>query len=494
LKPDIAAEHDEIFLQMQMAKSLERDADGNVIFTVEASNENLDIEEERVLQAALMGTKDYFLKNGVVSKDHKHRTFRKEGGFDIHEEYVIGEPIDVFTKGSSTMVKGKLYAKNQYAQKFIELLDNASSRVKASVGGLVPKVKKTMENGRKVGNIISVLWDDIALTIQPVNPTVEPAVSMAKSLSSSEFVKALSAGFGTDSAAFSGGRALQKEDVEHEKTLLSVNEKAIASLVGAIADGDITGLDEAESFLSDYGISKADAYDIALAVCQKSNLFMEVLPMAKSSMWDAIKTNLRKSIGGKKPEDEDDPNKDGAGSGGEGSDDGDDGDDGEYEDVGPVIKALTEKVVDLQTAIETMAEAQAVMLEQFEKSETMQKSLGEGILAIMDRTEEVLASPAPRKGAVTQLEAAMKKAMGGGAVGGYVGGSDGGGEAGSGLRPFTPKTFDMAKDILTKAVSNGEIDIATCSGYETQINKSMGKAAYPFTSDFVAFMRKKLSA
>jgi hypothetical protein len=491
VEDSVLDEKDEIFLQMQLAKSLERDADGNVIFTVEASNENLDIEGQRVLQAALLGTKDYFLQNGVVSKDHKHRTFRKGGGFDLHEEYVIGEPLDVFTDGTSTFVKGKLYAKNPYAQKFIELLDNASSRVRASVGGLLPRLDKVVEKGRKVGKVVSVLWDDIALTIAPVNPTVGSAVSaMKKSFSSFEFVKALSAGYGTDSASFTGGRTLQKEDVEHEKIELSVNDEAIASLVGAIADGDVTDLDEAVEFLSDYGISEADARDIARTICKKSNLFMEVLPMAKGSFWDKIKEDLRKSISGKKPEDEDDPNKD---AGGDGSADDGDGDDEEYEDAGPIIKALSEKVDGLQETIETMVKAQTVMLERFEASESMQKSLGEGILAIMDRTEEVIASPAPRKGAITQLEAAMVKAMGGAAAAG--GGSDSGGAvAGGGLKPFTTAAIDKAKDILTKAVSDGEIDVFTCGKFETQMNKSVGKISYPFTSDFVEFMRKKLSA
>jgi hypothetical protein len=313
---------------------------------------------------------------------------------------------------------------------------------------------------------------------------------MAKSLSSIEFVKALSAGYGTDSAAFTGGRALQKEDVEHEKIELSVNDSAIASLVGAIADGDVTGLDEAVAFLSDYGISKADAHDIARAVCQKSNIFMEVFPMAKSSFWDKIKADLRKSISGTKLEDDDDPNKDGAGGGTEGDDDDDDDD--EYEDAGPIVKALTEKIGEIQTAIETMAKAQSLMLERFEKSEIMQKSLGEGIIAIMDRTEEVIASPAPRRGAVTHLEAAMAKALGGGTAGN--GSASGGVAAGGGLKPFTAATIDMAKDILTKAVSDGEIDVFTCGKFETQMNKSVGKVAYPFTPDFVAFMQKKLSA
>jgi phage terminase small subunit len=325
-----------------------------------------------------------------------------DGTFDIDEDYVIGEPLDVFTNGTSTLVKGKLYAKNEYAQKFIKLLDQNSSRVRASVGGLVPRVKKALESGRKVGQVVSVLWDDIALTITPVNPTVEPAVSLAKSLSSFDFVKALSAGYGTDSAAFSGGRALQKEDVGHEKILLSVNDKVIAALVGAIADGDVTDLDEAESFLADYGISSADARDIAWAVVKKSNSFMEVLPMAKGSFWDKIKNDLRKSISGKKSEDDKEPPDQGDG----GSTDDDDDDD-EYEEATEVIKALGEKVAGLETTVETMAKAQALMLERFEETASMQKSIGEGIIAIMDRTEEVIASPSPRKGAVTQLEAAM---------------------------------------------------------------------------------------
>ena len=64
--PYNTADHEQIFLQMHLQKALQRDADGNVIFTVEASNENLDIEQQRVLQSALLSTKDYFLKSGVV--------------------------------------------------------------------------------------------------------------------------------------------------------------------------------------------------------------------------------------------------------------------------------------------------------------------------------------------------------------------------------------------------------------------------------------------
>ena len=271
------AENEQIFLELNLSKALDKDEFGNVIFEAEASNENLDIEQQRVLQSALLSTKDYFLKNGVISKDHKHRTFKKGGAFDIHEEFVIGEPIDVYTDGLRTFVKGKLYPNNEHAQKFIDLFATGSTRIKSSVGGLVPRIKKTIENGKKIGEVISVLWDDLALTITPVNPTVEPAVSMAKSLSSLEFVKALSVGYGTDSATFTGGRALQKEEAEDEEIPFVVNEKAVIALVGAINDGDVTDGEDAETFLSDYGIQKSDAGDILQAVCKKSKQFLEVI-------------------------------------------------------------------------------------------------------------------------------------------------------------------------------------------------------------------------
>jgi hypothetical protein len=43
-------EHKEVFLQMTLQKgALGTDPDGNFLFDVEASNENLDLEEQRVL-------------------------------------------------------------------------------------------------------------------------------------------------------------------------------------------------------------------------------------------------------------------------------------------------------------------------------------------------------------------------------------------------------------------------------------------------------------
>jgi hypothetical protein len=113
----------------------------------------------------------------------------------------------------------------------------------------------------------------------------------------------------------------------------------------------------------------------------------------------------------------------------------------------------------------------------------------------MERAEEVketLASPAPRKGAVTQLEAALAKAISSGAPLNTAGAGSPG--TGARLKPFTHETLEMGQDILIKAVSGGEIDVLTSGKFETQMNKSIGKASFPFTKDFEAFMRKKMSA
>jgi len=191
----------------------------------------------------------------------------------------------------------------------------------------------------------------------------------------------------------------------------------------------------------------------------------------EETAWEKIKKSLMMKSQSKPEEDDPDPDE---------SDDPDKEDDGdEYEDAGPVLKALNDKISNLENTIEVMAKATAAILDKFEKTETMQKSIGEGIVAIMDRTEEVLASPQPRKGAVSGIDA-LKKSMGSG--GAPVGG----------LKPFTPEKMDFMKDILIKAVEAKEIDIVTCGKWETHMNKSIGKVAYSFPLDFVAFVKGKL--
>ena len=60
-----------IYLDLEIRKSKGKADDfGNYLFEVEASNENLDLQNQIVLQNALVESKDEFLKGGVISYNH----------------------------------------------------------------------------------------------------------------------------------------------------------------------------------------------------------------------------------------------------------------------------------------------------------------------------------------------------------------------------------------------------------------------------------------
>jgi hypothetical protein len=477
---------------MELKKgSFGTDENGNWVFDVEASNENLDFEGERILKAALLNSKDYFLTNGVVSKDHLHQRTQKGGKILYDESYVIGEPKKVYVQDGKVRVQGCLYKSNEYAREFAKLLNDNSTRVKASVGGLFPKVVKRKENGIDVGTVVSVLWNDLALTIAPVNPTVGPAV-LVKSLSSLEFVKSLSAGFGTDAATFSGGRALQKEDVGHEKVNLNLNDEAvIASLVGAITDGDVESLEEAEEFLNGYGISKAVAREMVRGIVENSKEFMEVLPMAKGSLWDEITGaagRLKKSLTGS-GNDGVDPDKLEQEEGHEeGEAEGADGGGAEPQDATPVLKALAEHIEKIEESNEVIAKSLAALVEQNTQNAVVQKSLGEGMLVVMEAQKQLAASPAPRRSAVSALDAMLKGGLGGGTA------TPGAGGGARRHQQFTRADLDDAKDILCKAVAAKTITVLEATQAETQINKSILNPAYQIDERFVKILREGAKA
>ena len=264
----------QIYLNLVIRKSAGKtDEFGNYIFEVEASNENVDLQDQIVLQNALMETKDEFLRDGVISYDHLHKQTDANGLVISDPSMVIGEPIDVTfdTKTKSTVVKGKLYVTNEKAKEIIKMLKAGSTRLRASVGGIFPKIIKDAKSG--IEKITHVLWNDLALTVAPVNNSVGSA-SLVKSLSAQEFVsslpeeikKALSAGYGTDASAMSGGRALIPENVGGQ-TIEASNANAftpeeqavISELLTALEGGNVNGETAAELFLRSKGIEKARA-------------------------------------------------------------------------------------------------------------------------------------------------------------------------------------------------------------------------------------------
>jgi len=475
----------EIFLQMEVKKGNFQEDEDSFYFDVEASNENLDFEKQAILQRALLDSKNYYLTNGVISKDHLHK--RIENGVQITDErYIIGEPVKVYTDGKSTRIKGRLYKNNKHAVPYIDLLRAKSTRVKASVGGIIPKIVKNIKDGTE--KVVSFLWNDVALTIAPVNYTVGPATGiLAKCLTGDEFVKALSIGYGTDSSEFTGGRALQKEDVEGN----TVNktdpdyETAIAELAGALSIGDVTTVEEAQDFLKDFGISAAVALDVIRGIVSKHNEFAEVLPMAKKSgnggnLFAGLIDSIRKSMGGtvSKGGKTDDPNYEEEDVNTEGGDE-QHGDDEELIDAEEVIKALADKVEELEDGQKEILKALKTLTDQSAKDAEFKKSMGEGMIALMEQYGEIAKQPMPRRG-----------------VGGIAGTGIAKGNVGSGTvskhRQFTVSDQNQLKGILTKAVADGELSLHDCGKLETQINKSIRDPAFQIAPEYADFLRTKL--
>ena len=85
-----------IYLDLEIRKSKGKVDDfGNYLFEVEASNENLDLQNQIVLQNALMESKEEFLKGGVISYNHLHKRKDEKGNVIADDSMIIGEPVDV---------------------------------------------------------------------------------------------------------------------------------------------------------------------------------------------------------------------------------------------------------------------------------------------------------------------------------------------------------------------------------------------------------------
>ena len=132
-----------IYVELKLAKSIDTDEHGNYVVWAEASNENLDFDDQVVMQRALIESQDYFLENGVISYDHRHLK-ASPGESDWNpEKYIIGEPMEVKKQGGKTLVKAKLYRSSDLAQEIVKKLESGSTRIKTSVGGENPKSRRT---------------------------------------------------------------------------------------------------------------------------------------------------------------------------------------------------------------------------------------------------------------------------------------------------------------------------------------------------------------
>lgn len=238
---------------------------GERILYFEASNEDVDHQNEVVLQKALAESADYYLRHGNVDLSHYSLMGPKSGISDFMS-YEIGKPIDVKVNGSRTFVKAQLYRGDSPMAKNANMVwdsltkQSPPSRWYPSVGGavLAKSVKIDPATKARVAVIEKVRWNNVALDRCPVNRTVPevstaPVGTFAKSLGGF-VVKALEAGYGTDAASLTGGAAFRKQSLQGANYFHAREKLSHAMLTGKL--GTRPGPHEIMDYLSrEFGVS-----------------------------------------------------------------------------------------------------------------------------------------------------------------------------------------------------------------------------------------------
>lgn len=207
-----------------LLKATPSEENGVRILFLEASNEDIDHQNEIVLQKALSDSTPYFKQYGNIDISH-YTILGPKLGIANHLEYEIGRPRDVCVDGKKTFVKAELYRGDSAQAKNANMVWDSLTKQKPpmswypSVGGsvLAKSIKIDPKTNDRVAVVERVRWSNIALDRTPVNQTVRevsttPLGVFTKSLNG--FVmKGLTAGYGTDSATLEGGAAMREQSL-----------------------------------------------------------------------------------------------------------------------------------------------------------------------------------------------------------------------------------------------------------------------------------------
>lgn len=223
------------FLSIEsMFKATPRQEGADRFIYFEASNEKLDQQGETVLAKALAESTDHYLKFGNVDLDHysllgKPNPAKGWAGLPNPEQYEVGRPVQVRIDGSRTFVKAQLYAGDSDLARNANMVWDSMTKLNPparwypSVGGAVlsKSLRLDPKTGAKTGVVDKVRWTNVALSRTPVNQhlpsaQVMPFGALVKCWTGAGFdlSKAITAGYGTDSAGLVGGAALRKQSLD----------------------------------------------------------------------------------------------------------------------------------------------------------------------------------------------------------------------------------------------------------------------------------------
>lgn len=244
---------------------------GKRIIYVEASNETPDQQGEIVLSKALKDSVEVFKKFGVIDMDHMSMpSVAKLMNIEKPEEWRVGHPIDVTFKNGTTIVKAELYQGDGPLVKNANIVWDGLTKVNpphryyASVGGKVLGRESRFDpaSKQKVDVITKTYWNNLALSLNPVNPDLAPAstAEFAKSLGGFVLAKTLTAGYGSDSATLSGGAALRVQSLSGSVSSYQDFRDKLAHAITEKHAGDNPGAGELVEFSANtFGLAHDEA-------------------------------------------------------------------------------------------------------------------------------------------------------------------------------------------------------------------------------------------
>ncbi|HKT53427.1 MAG TPA: hypothetical protein VJP88_03185 [Caulobacteraceae bacterium] len=254
---------------------------------LEASNEGRDQQAEVVMAKALAESAKFYERYGNVDIDHYTQIGAKLGIPD-YLTYEIGRPIAVRQRDGVTFVKCELYSgigdnvTSPMLEKANMVWDSVAKMRPAqrwypSVGGAVlHKSLGVNANGERTVLIDRVRWQNIGLSKTPVNQHVPecaviPMEVFAKSWGAAglDITKALTAGYGTDTATFEGGQALREQSLDGAPGSRATSRDGIKSyfefrekLAGAIRSGAVempNSTSMVAHAMNEFGLSQDEA-------------------------------------------------------------------------------------------------------------------------------------------------------------------------------------------------------------------------------------------
>lgn len=222
-----------------MLKARPAEEGGQRMLYMEASNEAVDLQGERVMAKSLADSAEHFLRYGNLDIDHRTLLPARPGENPYLWE--IGQPVDAQVNDGQTFVKARLYQGEgpaaENANMVWESLTslNPPARWYPSVGGQILERSTDVDplTKAKVNLVTRVRWTNIGLSRTPVNNQVPPISTVPVGVLSKcctpaglDLSKALEAGYGTDSAFLTDGAALRQQSLEPkvQATLPSYDE------------------------------------------------------------------------------------------------------------------------------------------------------------------------------------------------------------------------------------------------------------------------------